>query len=139
MHYLCIIRASNVYRKKPLSPASSECGKSHSPFLLRAARLRVMNQTELIIAVGGALFLAFLLGWLSGWLALRAGDPGRPPVSEPLTLGDADRLAAAERDVAVARGELRAAQTEIEELRSYIDRKLDRRPDEPPASAGPGA
>lgn len=32
-----------------------------------------MNQTELMIAIGGGLFVAFLLGWLAGWLALRAG------------------------------------------------------------------
>lgn len=82
-----------------------------------------MNQTELMIAAGGALFLAFLLGWLAGWLTLRAGGPASPapPSPQPLTLGMGDRLSAAERDLATARGELQAARAEIEELRARIN------------------
>lgn len=103
-----------------------------------------MNQTELMIAAGGGLFLAFLLGWLAGWLAMRAGEPASrlppaphavtQPSPQPLTLGADDRLAAAERDVTVARDELREAKVEIEELRAYIDRKLGNPPsdDVPP-------
>lgn len=87
-----------------------------------------MNQTELMLAAAGGLFLAFVLGWLAGWITLRAGDPPRPGVSpsEPLTLGAADRLAAAERDLATARADLRAARTEIADLRAVLDRAPDR-------------
>lgn len=97
-----------------------------------------MNQTELMIAAGGGLFLAFLLGWLAGWLAMRAGEPaGRAPPApqssaRPLMLGADDRMAAAERDLALARDDLRAAQGEIEELRAYIGRTLGKRPDGAP-------
>lgn len=106
-----------------------------------------MDQTELLIAAGGGLFGAFLLGWLAGWLAMRAGDPGpapRPvpqsapqpqplPQPAPLTLDAEARMTAAERDVAVARDALREAQIEIEELRAYIDRRLGERPKGPDA------
>lgn len=131
VHPACIGKIAATARTE----GRADRGKSPSPFRARAARLLFMNQTELMIAVGGGLFLAFLLGWIAGWLALRAGDPGPSPSAAPapLTLGAADRMAAAERDVMVARDALREAQIEIEELRSYIDRKLGRRPDEPPA------
>lgn len=100
-----------------------------------------MDQTELLIAAGGGLFGAFLLGWLAGWLAMRAGDPGpgpRPvqqpePQPTPLALDADARLAAAQRDAAAARDALREAQIEIEELRAYIDRRLGERPKGPDA------
>ena len=85
-----------------------------------------MNQTELMIAIAGGLFAAFLLGWLAGWLALRAGDPGAdralPP---PADIADTEaRIAAAEDAATRAEDDLRVAQIEIEELRNYIERKL---------------
>ena len=45
-----------------------------------------MNQTELMIALGAALFAAFLLGWLAGWLTHRAGGaaPAPAPATHPL-------------------------------------------------------
>lgn len=96
-----------------------------------------MNQTELMIAIGGGLFAAFLLGWLAGWLTLRAADdpapapppPATPEFPEPAAEAQAQddmpaRLVDA-RDAAFrAQDELRLAQIEIEELRSYIERKL---------------
>lgn len=91
-----------------------------------------MNQTELMIAIGGGLFVAFLLGWLAGWLALRAGDAGRGPAGGNGAGGDqpppsadmAARIAVAEDTATRAEDQLRVAQIEIEELRSYIERKL---------------
>lgn len=99
-----------------------------------------MNQTELMIAIGGGLFAAFLLGWLAGWLTLRAADepaPNQPPTeaaefpepAQPVVDSHAQDDMAARlvdaRDVAFrAQDELRLAQIEIEELRSYIERKL---------------
>ncbi|SEH95840.1 hypothetical protein [Paracoccus alkenifer] len=99
-----------------------------------------MNQTELMIAIGGGLFAAFLLGWLAGWLTLRAAEepvpapppgaaaefpePPRPAADSHAQDDMAARLVDA-RDAAFrAQDELRLAQIEIEELRSYIERKL---------------
>lgn len=98
-----------------------------------------MNQTELMIAAGGGLFAAFLLGWIAGWLTLRAGGPApaarpAPPAAPPpMALGTEDRLAAAEQDATRARDALREAQVEIEELRAYIDRKSGKAKDDAPA------
>lgn len=89
-----------------------------------------MNQTELMIAIAGGLFAAFLIGWLAGWLALRAGDPGAdralPPAAD---IADMEtRIAAAEDAATRAEDDLRVAQIEIEELRNYIERKLAQTP-----------
>lgn len=90
-----------------------------------------MNQTELMIAIAGGLFAAFLLGWLAGWLALRAGDSGADREAPPAPTGLADmeaRIAAAEDAATRAEDDLRVAQIEIEELRNYIERKLAQPP-----------
>ena len=84
-----------------------------------------MNQTELMIALGAALFAAFLLGWLAGWLTHRAGGAAPAPGPDNDAVG---RLAAAETAAAQAREELREAHLEIEELRAYIDRRLAKKP-----------
>ena len=63
-----------------------------------------MNQTELMIALGAALFAAFLLGWLAGWLTHRAGGAAPAPGPDNDAVG---RLAAAETAAAQAREELR--------------------------------
>lgn len=85
-----------------------------------------MNQTELMIALGAALFAAFLLGWLAGWLTHRAGGAAPAPAPDNDAVG---RLAAAETAAAQAREELREAHLEIEELRAYIDRRLAKKPE----------
>ena len=89
-----------------------------------------MNQTELMIAIAGGLFAAFLIGWLAGWLALRAGDPGPDRALPPPTdVADTEaRIAAAEDAATRAEDDLRVAQIEIEELRNYIERKLAQTP-----------
>ncbi|HHW33884.1 MAG TPA: hypothetical protein GXX24_07065 [Paracoccus solventivorans] len=89
-----------------------------------------MNQTELMIAIAGGLFAAFLLGWLAGWLALRAGDSGADrEVPPPTGLADMEaRIAAADEAATCAEDDLRVAQIEIEELRNYIERKLAQTP-----------
>lgn len=105
-----------------------------------------MNRTELITATALVLFAAFVLGWLACWLIqrltrpapvgqaelermaerLRAADDARAEAAAALAAGEAARAAlAAERDEALAT--LRDSQAEIEELRSYIERKLARR------------
>ena len=85
-----------------------------------------MNHTELMIALGAALFAAFLLGWLAGWLTHRTGGAAPAPGPDSAT---AARLAAAENATAQAREELREAHLEIEELRAYIERRLTKKPD----------
>ena len=85
-----------------------------------------MNQTELMIALGAALFAAFLLGWLAGWLTHRAGGAAPAPGPDRATVA---RLAEADNATAEAREELREAHLEIEELRAYIDRRLAKKPE----------
>jgi hypothetical protein len=90
-----------------------------------------MNLNELTIAIGGGLFAAFLLGWIAGWMTLRASGPAAAPLADEAEAGRA-HAARAEEDAAAAREQLRQAQVEIEELRAYIAQRLRPPPGEAP-------
>ena len=87
----------------------------------------------MIVVAAVALFAAFLLGWLAGWLTLR---PAPAPVVTPAKLVepppptiDAAALSAAQDQARSANAALDEAMIEIEELRAYIDRRLTKQPD----------
>lgn len=106
-----------------------------------------MNRTEFIIATAIILFSAFLLGWFAKWLVSRFSRVTPQSMDEMERMAQRLHHAEEERDRAVMDLErreadlterlatnsnelrstldrLREAQTEIEELRDYIDRKL---------------
>ncbi len=109
-----------------------------------------MNRTEFITATALILFAAFLLGWIASWLVHRLTRPTRAGMTEldqmaqqlheaeeardaavaQLEEREADlasRLAASETDLQATLDALRESRTEVEELRTYIERKLTRR------------
>ena len=87
-----------------------------------------MTHADLILTLSAALFGAFLLGWLAGWLVHRRAEPPRPE-AEPDRFTDT-RIADAEAEAAAAAEALEQARIEIEELRSYIDRRFGRSADD---------
>ena len=87
-----------------------------------------MTRTDFLLIAAGALFTAFVLGWLAGWLTHRATGPAPVRAAPPPTDDTGDQLAAAAAETRAARDQLREAHVEIEELRAYIDRKLANRP-----------
>lgn len=74
-----------------------------------------MTHDVLITALAGALTTAFLLGWLAGWLTLRAARPRQRAGA---------RIEAARHEADAARRALTEAMIEIDELRAYIDQRL---------------
>ena len=108
-----------------------------------------MNRTEFIIATAIILFAAFVLGWFASWLIhrlsrvtraeigalesmaqeLHEAEEARDKAVTQLEEREADlvaRLGTAESALKSTEDELAEARAEIEELRSYIDRKLGR-------------
>ncbi|QJD16952.1 hypothetical protein [Paracoccus sanguinis] len=83
-----------------------------------------MTHDTLILVAAGALFVAFLLGGLAGWLVLRAASPA--PVAAGPTPSDTAEAAQARERAAALEAELHEARIEIEELRDYIDRRRAR-------------
>lgn len=113
-----------------------------------------MNRTEFIIATAGILFAAFALGWLVRALLGRFQRVAPQSLAEIEALTGQLQAAKAQRDQArldlksresdlterlsrtadelhLALDGLRESRAEIEELRAYIDRKLQRSPDGP--------
>lgn len=109
-----------------------------------------MNRNEFILATAIILFAAFLLGWFASWLIHRLSRVTRAEMGELESMAqqlheaeeardlavsqleerEADliaRLGSAEAGLRATQGELAESRTEIEELRSYIDRKLGRK------------
>lgn len=109
-----------------------------------------MTRTEFITVTAIILFGAFLLGWLASWIVHRLTRPTRAGMAEldqmAQQLHDAEeardaavarleereselasRLAGAESELEAAMDGLRESRAEIEELRDYIERKLNRR------------
>lgn len=108
-----------------------------------------MNRQEFIIATAIILFAAFVLGWFASWLIhrlsrvtraeigalesmaqeLHEAEEARDKAVTQLEEREADlvaRLGTAESALKSTEDELAEARAEIEELRSYIDRKLGR-------------
>lgn len=108
-----------------------------------------MNRQEFIIATAIILFAAFVLGWFASWLIhrlsrvtraeigalesmaqeLHEAEEARDKAVTQLEEREADlvaRLGTAESALKSTEDELAEARVEIEELRSYIDRKLGR-------------
>lgn len=96
-----------------------------------------MDRQQLILATAVALFAAFLMGWLAGWLVhrLTRGQDMRHALQESeRRLFDAEEARSREaaslavRDVELtqATASLAEARAEIEELRDFIERKLAR-------------
>ncbi|MFC0812588.1 MAG: hypothetical protein DI613_18890 [Kocuria rhizophila] len=83
-----------------------------------------MTHDTLILVAAGALFVAFLLGGLAGWLVLRAAAPA--PVAAGPTPSDTAEAAQARAHAAALEAELHEARIEIEELRDYIERRRAR-------------
>lgn len=106
-----------------------------------------MNRNEFIIATAIILFAAFILGWFASWLIHRLSRVTRADMGElekmAQQLHDAEeardkavteleereadlvaKLGTAESELRAAQDQLAESQTEIEELRDYIDRKL---------------
>lgn len=83
-----------------------------------------MTHDTLILVAAGALFVAFLLGGLAGWLVLRAAAPAQMAAGPPP--GDAAEAAQARERAALVEAELHEARIEIEELRDYIERRRAR-------------
>lgn len=109
-----------------------------------------MNRTEFITVTAIILFAAFILGWFASWLVHRLFRSTRADMSEldhmAQQLHDAEesrdaavalleeregelrsKLRGAESELEAAMDGLRESRTEVEELRSYIERKLARR------------
>ena len=109
-----------------------------------------MNRNEFIIATTIILFTAFVLGWLASWLILRLSrvtptqmdeldnmaqklhdaEAERARAIRVLELREAqliEDLGKSNNEVQLLKGHLRDSQSEIEELRTYIDRQLGRR------------
>lgn len=109
-----------------------------------------MNRTEFIVATAIILFAAFIFGWLASWLVLRLSrvtpaqidelekmaqqlheaEQERNQAIKALELREAQLLidlGKAQNDLQLAKAQFRESQTEIEELREYIDRQLGRR------------
>lgn len=74
-----------------------------------------MTHDVLVAALAGALFVAFALGWLAGWLTLRAPRP-LPGASAEIT--------AARAEADAARRALAEALVEIDDLHALIDRPV---------------
>lgn len=108
-----------------------------------------MDRSQFIVATAVALFTAFILGWFASWLIHRLTRVSRAELEEldrmaqqlhdaeqardaaltELELRDADmatRLAAVDAKRQAAVNELQEAQIEVEELRDYIERRLNR-------------
>ncbi|WP_299358008.1 hypothetical protein [uncultured Paracoccus sp.] len=108
-----------------------------------------MDRNQFIIATAVALFTAFILGWFASWLIHRLSRVSRAELEEldrmAQQLHDAEqardaaltrlerrdaematRLAAADAERQVAINDLREAHVEVEELRDYIERRLNR-------------
>lgn len=106
-----------------------------------------MDRTQFVMTTAAILFAAFLAGWFCYWLVHRLTRAGAAELGEIERLSQELHAAEAERDRAVAALEtseaamtrrlgemdsrrqqaldsLREAQTEIEELRVYIDRRI---------------
>ncbi|MDO5647340.1 hypothetical protein [Paracoccus sp. (in: a-proteobacteria)] len=105
-----------------------------------------MNRTEFITAAALILFGAFVLGWIASWLIHRISRPTRANMSELDELAQQLHNTEEERDEAInqitrlrseiaqreaearaAMDGLRDSRSEIEELRDYIEQKLNRR------------
>lgn len=109
-----------------------------------------MNRTEFIIVTSIILFASFMLGWFACWLVQRLSRPTRADMGELDRLAQQLHEAEEGRDEAIVKLEereatlmtrlidsetelqtalegLRESRTEVEELRSYIERKLARR------------
>lgn len=105
-----------------------------------------MDRTQFITATAIILFAAFVAGWFCSWLVHRLTRAGAAELGELERLSQALHDAEAERDRAISTLEtgeaeltrrigelesrrqqalesLREAQTEIEELRDYIERR----------------
>lgn len=102
-----------------------------------------MDRDRLILTVAATLFGVFLLGWIAGWIVTRlgraaAGDAAAlDDLAQQLTRAEATRDAA-HAEARQARDEqqrdartLELAQAEIEDLRGYIERRLNRQPPGP--------
>lgn len=110
-----------------------------------------MNRNEFIIATAIILFAAFILGWFASWLIHRLSRVTRAEIGElenmAQQLHDAEeardsavtqleereadliaRLGTAEAETRAAQDQLKESQSEIEELRIYIERKLGKKP-----------
>lgn len=106
-----------------------------------------MNRNEFIVATAIILFAAFILGWFASWLIHRLSRVTRADMGElenmaqqlheaeeardkavtELEEREADlvaKLGTAESELRATQDQLAESQTEIEELRQYIDRKL---------------
>ena len=106
-----------------------------------------MNRNEFIIATAIILFAAFILGWFASWLIhrlsrvtraemgelesmaqqLHEAEEARDKAVSELEEREADlvaKLGTTESELRAAQDQLAESQTEIEELRDYIDRKL---------------
>ncbi|SMO38593.1 hypothetical protein [Paracoccus laeviglucosivorans] len=109
-----------------------------------------MDRNEFIIATAIILFAAFILGWFASWLIHRLSRVTRADMGElekmAQQLHDAEeardkavteleereadlvaKLGTAESELRAAQDQLAESQTEIEELREYIDRKLTKK------------
>ena len=70
-----------------------------------------MTHADLILTLSAALFGAFLLGWLAGWLVHRRAEPPRPE-AEPDRFTDT-RIADAEAEAAAAAEALEQARIQL--------------------------
>ena len=105
-----------------------------------------MNRSEFIIATAVILFVAFCVGWFANWLTHRFRRVSRDDVSELDRLAQAlheteeardaainelhqreaelnNQLTQSEAELRAAMEGLRAARTEAEEMRIYIERQ----------------
>lgn len=108
-----------------------------------------MDRQQFIIATAVTLFAAFLIGWFAGWLVnrltrttwaevgavddlatqLHDAETARDAAVAELARREADlsgRLLAAEEERQATTDALTESQTEIEELRAYIEQRLSR-------------
>lgn len=109
-----------------------------------------MNRNEFIIATAIILFAAFILGWFASWLIHRLSRVTRAEIGDlenmAQQLHDAEeardsavsqledreadliaKLGTAEAEARAAQDQLKESQSEIEELRAYIERKLGKK------------
>lgn len=110
-----------------------------------------MDRNQLVIVTAIILFAAFVLGWFASWLIHRLTRPTRADMGELERMAQQMHEAEEARDEAIARLEeretalmrqlvgaeaelraamdgLRDARSEVEELRDYIENRLNRRP-----------